>query len=123
MNIILEDKIEVIAPLGTTRARNKVTLEPGKIIGVKCFNQHGKLAEFVRVQIKDNSGFELSKLTALENFRDRDVEYSKSFKPLATDGGRPIEINIESDIPFIKTTIFDFVFVYEQTTASAYCPQ
>lgn len=111
--IRIEDKITVNAIAGTKTATANAVLEPGNIIGVKCF--HKSISEFVRVQIKDSSDNELSKFTSIENFRDREEEYYKSFRPMYTEGGKKVTVNLISETNFATDTTFDFVFIYDTT--------
>lgn len=111
-----EQVVPVTVLTGTTgQVSNLTNLPPGKIIAVAAFfrDYSGINPGFVRASIKDVTGFEVSQMQSISNYRDRESGYLEGKKPLQLDGGSPITVTVQATAAFTSNFLVDFVFVYD----------
>jgi hypothetical protein len=114
-----EEVIAIQIARGSSGGTASLTLPAGKIIGVMAYYGLLNNPGIVRAAIVDNKNVEISKTQHIDNYRSRNVEYLKSAKPLATEGGKTIKVNVIASQNFTEETEIDFIFIYENE--NPYC--
>lgn len=99
---------------GTTGRSFDITPESGEIVGCVIYlnNNETQNQQMVTAGIKEASGNDLAKMQPIEAFRTRDVESQKDGKPLVTQGGNLLTLNIASRATFDDDLYGYIVFVY-----------
>jgi hypothetical protein len=114
----MKNTLEFVAPLTVVAgsSSNSVDFTPlkGKVIGCAIFTKGGTNAGMVRAVIKDNTGTEISRLQAIENYRSREAEYLKGAKPLNIEtGSRTFTYEVIATSNFDTDLVTDLIFIYE----------
>jgi hypothetical protein len=113
-----EQVVPVTVSAGASgQVSNLINLPPGKIVAVAAFFRDYSAINsgFVRASIKDVTGFEVSQMQSISNYRDREAGYLEGKKPLQLDGGSPVTVTVQATAPFTSNFLVDFVFVYDTT--------
>jgi hypothetical protein len=111
---------------GSASGSVDVKLPPGRITHVAAFfrDYSAVNAGFVRASIKDSNGEEVSKMQALENYRDRDGGYLIGKKPLPVEGGNFFTYTVQATVAFTADFMSELVFVYQiENQQPGYNPQ
>ncbi|ALM50315.1 hypothetical protein AMR72_16340 [Flavobacterium psychrophilum] len=110
----LEYSVNIDIPSGTNGKTVTFTPPPGLIIGCAIFKVGGTNAGFVSAKITDDANQDISPLTHIDNYRDREAGYLAGKKPLLFDtGGKTYMVTITSDQPFTSAMKAQLVLVYE----------
>lgn len=110
----LEYAVNVNIPAGSQADTVSFTPPPGLVIGCCIFKIGGENDGFVSAKITDDSGQDLSPLTHIDNYRDREAAYQAGKKPLYfSTGGKTYLVTITSDQPFTTPLKAQLVLVYE----------
>lgn len=107
-----EDIVTVKILSGTTGRTESQTLEAGDIERVVAIYKNQNNDSLVRASIKGSTSEPIAKSQPIENFRSREVEYSKDGRPISITGGQRVTITVLSETEFLADTEIDFVFIY-----------
>lgn len=111
----IEETFPLAVEAGLYSFKEKFFLPAGKIEGCSIYPGPINNPGIVRVSIKSISGEEISKLQHIANYRNRECEYGKGWKPLNINGGKDYVCEIVSDQPFDLDFGADLIFYYERT--------
>ena len=112
---VQENIIYLGLSIGQKTLSVKQSLDEGKVIGVIAYHNNFTNNEFCRLAITDANGNDLAKLQNIENYRSREVEYSKDGKTLRFDGGRPVTVTAIFKDNLIVASDIEVIFIYENT--------
>lgn len=110
----LEYAVNIIVPTGEYSKTVQFTPYTGLVIACAIFTNDGDNAGFVSAKITDDANQDISPLTHIDNYRDREASYIAGKKPLRLDtGGKAYQVTITSDKPFTTDLRAQLVLVYE----------
>lgn len=119
---ILEYAVNIDIPSGTSGKTVNFTPPPGLVIGCAIFKTGGDNAGFVSVKITTDSNEDISPLTHIDNYRDREAGYAAGKKPLLLDTeGKSYMVTITSDQNFTTDLKAQLVLVYENDNTKSQC--
>ncbi|RDI07048.1 hypothetical protein [Flavobacterium sp. AG291] len=119
---VLEYAVNVEIPAGTSGKTVTFTPPAGVVIGCAIFKVGGENSGFVSAKITTDSNEDVSPLTHIDNYRDREAGYIAGKKPLLLDTqGKSYMVTITSNANFDTDLKAQLVLVYENDNTKSQC--
>ena len=110
----LEYAVNIDVLTGTKSKTQSFTPPAGLVIGCAIFKVGGANPGFVSAKITDDSNVDISPLSHIDNYRDREAGYRAGKKPLYFEtGGKTYNVTITSNEDFTSDMKAQLVLVYE----------
>lgn len=111
---ILEYAVNIDILTGDASKTVSFTPPAGLVIGCCIFKEGGANTGFVSAKITDDANMDISPLTHIDNYRDREAGYYAAKKPLFFDtGGKTYQVTIAATENFTTDLKAQLVLVYE----------
>lgn len=105
--------ISLVAPNAGTSITEAETVDDGKIIGFAIYHNGLNNPGIVNAGLECN-GDEILPLHHVDNFRNRETEYSKGYIPVNLEGGKKYTVKIVAETDaFTADTSFQAIFYYD----------